>query len=156
MKYFVLLTVLLVSEMLTGQIPLTNRLLKTKHLIALWDFKEAKGEKRKSLLGPYELSEMDGQIERMEEGPLSGYSAKFGTGAYLSLHNTQTDLLNIYGPGQGVTVAAWVKWTGETTGFVGGMWNEYLDGGKRQYGLFVSLPHYNGKNQVCGHISYSG
>jgi hypothetical protein len=142
--------------MLTGQIPLTNRLLKTKHLIALWDFKETKGEKRKSLLGPYELSEMDGQIERMEEGPLSGYSAKFGTGAYLSLHNTQTGLLNMYGPGQGVTVAAWVKWTGETTGFVGGMWNEYLEGGKRQYGLFVSLPHYNGKNQVCGHISYTG
>jgi hypothetical protein len=36
------------------------------------------------------------------------------------------------------------------------MWNEYQDGGKRQYGLFVSLPHYNGKNQVCGHISWTG
>jgi hypothetical protein len=36
------------------------------------------------------------------------------------------------------------------------MWNEYQDGGKRQYGLFVSLPYYNGKNQVCGHISQSG
>jgi hypothetical protein len=51
---------------------------------------------------------------------------------------------------------AWVKWTGEQTGFVGGLWNEYQDGGKRQYGLFVSLPHYNGKNQVCGHISTTG
>ena len=77
-----LLTVLLVSEMLIGQqSPLANKLLKTKHLIALWDFKEVKGEKRKSLLGPFELSEIDGQIERMEEGPLSGYSAKFGHGA---------------------------------------------------------------------------
>jgi hypothetical protein len=56
---------------------------------------------------------------------------------------------------QGVTVMAWVKWEGNT-GFVGGMWNEYQDGGKRQYGLFVSLPHYNGEDQVCGHISYSG
>ena len=36
------------------------------------------------------------------------------------------------------------------------MWNEYEDGGKRQYGLFVSLPHYNGANQVCGHISQTG
>lgn len=62
---------------------------------------------------------------------------------------------NIHGRQQGVTVAAWVKWMRETTRFVGGMWNEYLDGGKRQYGLFVSLPHYNGKNQVCGHISYT-
>jgi hypothetical protein len=51
---------------------------------------------------------------------------------------------------------AWVKWTGEQTGFIAGMWNEYKDGGRRQYGLFVSLPHYNGKNQVCGHISKTG
>ena len=35
MKYFVFFTGLLISEMLIGQqIPLTNRLLKTKHLIA--------------------------------------------------------------------------------------------------------------------------
>lgn len=45
---------------------------------------------------------------------------------------------------------------GEQIGFVGGMWNEYKDGGKRQYGLFVSLPHYNGGDQVCGHISKTG
>jgi hypothetical protein len=36
------------------------------------------------------------------------------------------------------------------------MWNEYKDGGKRQYGLFISLPHYNGRDQVCGHISRTG
>jgi hypothetical protein len=36
------------------------------------------------------------------------------------------------------------------------MWNEYQDGGKRQYGLFISLPHYNGQDQVCGHISMTG
>jgi hypothetical protein len=36
------------------------------------------------------------------------------------------------------------------------MWNEYEDGGRRQYGLFVSLPFYNGKDQVCGHISKTG
>jgi hypothetical protein len=50
---------------------------------------------------------------------------------------------------------AWVKWEGKT-GFVGGMWNEYASGGKRQYGLFVSLPYYNGGDQVCGHISQTG
>jgi hypothetical protein len=147
----------LISEVVVGQqISLTNRLLKTKHLIALWDFKEPKGEKRKSLLGTYELSEMDGSLDRLPEGPLSGYSAKFGNGTYLALKNDLTGRLNIHGRKQGLTVMAWVKWTGETTGFVGGMWNEYLDGGKRQYGLFVSLPHYNGKNQVCGHISWTG
>ncbi len=36
------------------------------------------------------------------------------------------------------------------------MWNEYEDGGKRQYGLFVSLPYCNGRDQVCGHISQTG
>jgi len=36
------------------------------------------------------------------------------------------------------------------------MWNEYQNGGKRQYGMFISLPHYNGKDQVCGHISRTG
>jgi hypothetical protein len=55
-----------------------------------------------------------------------------------------------------VTVIAWINWSGEQTGFVAGMWNEYQDGGKRQYGLFISLPHYNGKDQVCGHISKTG
>lgn len=54
-----------------------------------------------------------------------------------------------------VTVIAWVKWSGKT-GFVAGKWNEYQDGGKRQYGLFLSLPYYNGTHQVCGHISKNG
>lgn len=133
-----------------------HHILKHKNVIALWDFKEEAGQSRKSLQGDYALNEMNGHIPRIEEGPLSGYSALFGNEAYLALSNAKSGELNIFGPGQGVTVMAWVKWTGEQTGFVGGMWNEYQDGGKRQYGLFVSLPHYNGKNQVCGHISNTG
>lgn len=126
-------------------------------LVAFWDFKEAEGQARQAWgKGAFPLTEMAGTIPRINEGPLSGYSAQFGNGAYLSLPNAQTGALNIFGQNQGVTVVAWVKWTGEQTGFVGGMWNEYQDGGKRQYGLFVSLPYYNGKNQVCGHISLTG
>lgn len=128
-----------------------------KGLVAYWDFKEAEGQARQAWgKGTFPLTEMAGTIPRINEGPLSGYSAQFGNGAFLSLPNTQTGALNIFGQNQGVTVVAWVKWTGEQTGFVGGMWNEYQDGGKRQYGLFVSLPYYNGKNQVCGHISLTG
>lgn len=135
----------------------TEQLKSTKGLVAFWDFKEEAGEVRQAWgKGAFPLAEMDGTIPRLNEGPLSGYSAQFGSGAYLSLPSTQTGALNIYGPKQGVTVLAWVKWTGEQTGFVGGLWNEYQDGGKRQYGLFVSLPYYNGKNQVCGHISLTG
>lgn len=126
-------------------------------LVAYWDFKEAEGQARQAWgKGAFPLTETAGTIPRINEGPLSGYSAQFGNGAYLSLPNPQTGALNIFGQNQGVTVVAWVKWTGEQTGFVGGMWNEYQDGGKRQYGLFVSLPYYNGKNQVCGHISLTG
>lgn len=129
---------------------------KTEGLIALWDFKEIEGEVRNAYgEGKFPLEEQDGTIPRINEGPLSGYSAQFGNKAYLSLHNELTGKLNINGENRGVTVIAWVKWRGNT-GFVGGMWNEYQDGGKRQYGLFVSLPHYNGADQVCGHISRTG
>ena len=134
-----------------------NRLKSTKGLVALWDFKEEEDQSRKAFgKGEFALKETNGSIPRINEGPLSGYSAKFGNGSYLSLPNLEVGALNIHGKKQGVTVMAWIKWTGEQTGFVGGMWNEYQDGGMRQYGLFVSLPYYNGKNQVCGHISQTG
>ena len=136
---------------------LMNRVKFTKGLIALWDFKEKEGQERKAYgKRKFPLAEMNGTLPRISEGPLSGYSAQFGTNAYLMLPNNKCKELNLYGEEQGVTVVAWVKWSGEQTGFVGGMWNEYQDGGKRQYGLFVSLPYYNGRNQVCGHISNTG
>src|SRR5690606_24100300 len=135
---------------------LVSRIENTDGLIALWDFSEEAGETRRATgEGDFPLQEMNGKLSRLAEGPLSGYSAVFGDGAYLSLEHSETGRLNIHGDGQGVTVMAWVKWEGRT-GFVGGMWNEYASGGKRQYGLFVSLPHYNGADQVCGHISYTG
>ena len=136
---------------------LVQRIISTKDLVALWDFKEQEGQARKARgTGEYPLKELDGTLPRTDEGPLSGFSAKFGNKAYLCLPKEQTGKLNIFGKDRGVTVVAWVKWTGEQTGFVGGMWNEYKDGGKRQYGLFLSLPYYNGRNQVCGHISSTG
>jgi hypothetical protein len=136
---------------------LYKKLTSAKSLVALWDFKEPEGQARKAIgRGEFPLIEQDGTLPRISEGPLSGYSTHFGNKAYLSLSNSAVGQLNINGKKQGVTVIAWVKWTGEQTGFVGGMWNEYKDGGKRQYGLFLSLPHYNGKNQVCGHISQTG
>ncbi|WP_394994083.1 LamG-like jellyroll fold domain-containing protein [Emticicia sp.] len=136
---------------------LLSKIKKTKGLVALWDFKEEAGTSRKTYkTNQYPLKENNGILPRINEGPLSGYSAQFGNNAFLSLPHSETKELNIYGKKQGVTLIAWVKWSGEKTGFVGGMWNEYQDGGKRQYGLFVSLPYYNGKNQVCGHISNTG
>jgi len=136
---------------------LTDKVLATRGLVALWDFKEAQGADRTAYgVSAFPLKEQNGPVCRISEGPVSGFSAQFDGGAFLSLPHSKTGRLNIFGAGQGVTVLAWVKWTGEQTGFVGGMWNEYEDGGRRQYGLFVSLPYYNGKNQVCGHISRTG
>jgi hypothetical protein len=136
---------------------LISTIQSTPGLVALWDFKEKEGHTRKACgMGKFPLKEVNGSLPRIDEGILSGYSAQFSGKSYLLLPHAKTKELNIHGPGQGVTVIAWVKWSGEQTGFVGGMWNEYQDGGKRQYGLFVSLPYYNGANQVCGHISLTG
>lgn len=135
---------------------LVSRIENTSGLVALWDFKEAAGESRKATgEASFPLEERNGKISRVNEGPLSGYSALFRDSVYLILPHAATGELNINGKDREVTVMAWVKWEGNT-GFVGGMWNEYAEGGKRQYGLFVHLPHYNGAEQVCGHISYTG
>jgi len=140
----------------SGNPELVTKIKSTAGLIAFWDFSEKAGKPRKAIgKGKFPLAEHKGTIPRADEGPLSGYSAVFRDSAYLSLPNSKTGALNIYGKNQGVTVMAWVKWEGKT-GFVGGMWNEYASGGKRQYGLFVSLPYYNGGDQVCGHISWTG
>lgn len=158
MKYFIGVVLSLLTQFTFGQqSEKLNRILSTKGIVALWDFKEEAGQPRKAFgRVEFALKEINGIIPRLNEGPLSGFSAEFGTGSYLSLDHSETGALNIHGKKQCVTVVAWVKWTGEQTGFVGGMWNEYQNGGKRQYGLFLSLPYYNGKNQVCGHISQTG
>ncbi len=136
---------------------LIREITSTDGFVALWKFNEKPGKERKAVgKGRFPLAEGNGNVERLKEGPVSGYSIRLDGSNYLSLSNTETEELNIAGTGKEVTVVAWVKWTGEQTGFVGGMWNEYKDGGKRQYGLFVSLPYYNGADQVCGHISESG
>jgi len=135
---------------------LKSRITGTEGLVALWDFKEEAGEPRYAIgKGDFPLHEANGKIERVEEGPLSGFSSIFEDSVYLVLPNAKTGFLNINGNSQGVTVMAWVKWK-KNTGFVGGMWNEHESGGKRQYGLFVNLPHYNGRDQVCGHVSNTG
>lgn len=138
--------------------PKLTRFLKSRDgFIALWDFREAPGKERISLgKEQYPLKEANGKIERADEGPISGNSIKLDGNNYLYLPNEQTHQLNIHGIDQEVTVVAFVKWTEIKNGFVGGMWNEYQDGGKRQYGLFVSLPYYNGGQQVCGHVSMTG
>ena len=124
-------------------------------LVAFWDFSEESGMPKCSKgAGCYELTEYGNPILVVEEGPWSGRSIQLDGSSYLSLPYDKTGALDL--KDNQVTVLAWIKKESKQTGFVGGMWNEYQEGGKRQYGLFVSLPHYNGADQVCGHISKTG
>ncbi|NLU29988.1 MAG: LamG domain-containing protein [Bacteroidales bacterium] len=132
-----------------------SEILSTPGLVAFWDFSTGKNRLVSKGEMKLQLQSSEGDsLQFIDNGPVSGRSILLDGTNYLYIPYEETEKLNI--ETNEVTVVAWVKWTGEQTGFVGGMWNEYEDGGKRQYGLFVSLPHYNGKNQVCGHISKTG
>lgn len=136
--------------------PLSSKIVAHKALVAFWDFGQqtentwiAKGKEPFKLVAPGE------PVKQVEEGPVSGFSIDLdGETDYLSIAHETSGSLDIRS--NEVTVVAWVKWEGSGNGFVAGKWNEYDDGGKRQYGLFVSLPHYDGRDQVCGHISKMG
>src|SRR5690606_38135856 len=135
---------------------LLKTVMSTEGLIACWDFKEPAGNDRVSDTNGniFKLKEQDNQIPRVKGGPLSGYAIALDGGSCLSSPYEKTGALNI--KSNQVNVVAWSKRLSRSTGFIGGMWNEYSDGGKRQYGLFTSLPHYNGRDQVCGHVSKTG
>lgn len=143
------------SSQTSAQTKIIEYLNSTDSLVAYWDFSEREGEAKKSKgLATYSLEEYSQcPIPVIQDGPLSGRSIFLNGTNYLSIPYSETGHLNI--KNNQVTVIAWIKWSGEGTGFVGGMWNEYEDGGKRQYGLFVNLPK-NGKDRVCGHISQTG
>lgn len=124
------------------------------NLIAYWDFAgddylTSQGVERATL-----RNSGSAMPELIDDASVGGRALRFDGDDYLYIPYAETGALNVRSGS--VTVVAWVRWTAEQTGFVAGMWNEYEDGGKRQYGLFVSLPHYNGANQVCGHISRTG
>ena len=164
MRIKVLLLIIFVAGMFPASVAqvkqnkkLLDRIVSADGIVALWDFRESKGNPRISIVGDtYPLKEANGPVSRVDEGPLSGRSASFDGETYLSLPNHETGRLNIHGQNRGVTVMAWIRWGARKNSFIAGMWNEYQDGGKRQYGLFASLPHYNGDQQVCGHISKTG
>lgn len=152
------LYIVLIALFLAGVPPsknLTDRILATKGNVALWDFAENKnGYISKGAVAALLRNDSLHMPQQAAEGPLSGKSVLLDGSTFLYLPYKETGSLNV--KNNAVTVIAWIKWTGEQTGFVAGMWNEYEDGGKRQYGLFASLPYYNGRDQVCGHISKTG
>lgn len=133
-----------------------KKILQTPGIVAFWDFNPNKKDSKQSR-GKVVIKMIEGTTKKVSiinEGPLSGYSAYFEGDNFLYIPYKETGALNIQC--NTVTVIAWIKWMDLKNCFIAGMWNEGSDGGKRQYGLFVSLPYYNGLNQVCGHISKTG
>ncbi len=132
---------------------LTQRIKEHNALVAFWDFADSKGVTVAGHAQKIKLNPFNG-VNMANEGPISGKSIELnGETDYWSIDHEKSGALDI--KTNAVTIIAWVKWEGGT-GFVAGKWNEYDEGGKRQYGLFVSLPYYNGDHQVCGHISRNG
>lgn len=135
-----------------GTDDLAKQISKEEGLVAFWDFADTSGYPAAGSAKTVRLNP-SGTARFVKGSPLSGWAMELDGKSYWSVAHENSGALNI--KNNAVTVTAWLKWQGGT-GFVAGKWNEYSDGGKRQYGLFVSLPHYNGTNQVCGHISKNG
>ena len=133
---------------------LPDALAAEESIVCFWDFSEPRGADRVSAgKTAFRLRESAGGIAHSEDGPFGGSAVFDGKANFLHMPNSEVGELNLTGE---VTMVAWIKWEGKPCSFVAGLWNEYSDGGKRQYGLFASLPMYNGADQVCGHISKSG
>ncbi|MDO5571388.1 MAG: LamG-like jellyroll fold domain-containing protein [Bacteroidales bacterium] len=154
LKFILICILSLILSCCSEESAIESKLKSTPGLIAYWTFD---GKDKYHSKGKENLELINGtqnHVQIIKDGPISGHSILLDGTNYLYITHKETGLLDIHT--NCVTVMAWVKWSGEQIGFVGGMWNEYQDGGKRQYGLFVSLPAYNGENQVCGHISKTG
>jgi hypothetical protein len=77
---------------------LIDNIKSTKGMVALWKFDEQPGQARTAIgEGDFPLQEANVKIERISEGPVSGYSIKLAGSNYLSLANDKTGNLNIYG-----------------------------------------------------------
>ena len=124
-------------------------------LVAYWDFAGADGLSSKGSAEKHTLIPV-GNVQVVDDSSVdSGRAIVLDGNSYLKIPYEQTGALNV--KSGKVSVLAWVKKQEKSQiGFIAGMWNEYENGGKRQYGLFVSLPTYNGADQVCGHISRKG
>lgn len=97
-----------------------SEILSTPGLVAFWDFSASKNQlvSKGEMKLKLQSSRRD-SLQFTDNGPVSGYSISFDGTNYLYIPYEETKKLNI--ETNGVTVIAWVRWTGEQTGFVGGM-----------------------------------
>lgn len=138
----------------SGSVDLGKQINAQKGLVAFWNFTDTSGSPAAGNARGVRLQASgSAKFVREERGPFSEWSMNLDGNGYWSVKHENSGPLDI--KTNAVTVIAWLKWYGGMS-FVAGKWNEYSDGGRRQYGLFTSLPYYNGEDQVCGHISKNG
>lgn len=121
-------------------------------LIAQWSFTEA--------YGPFYSDDV--ALPLADSGTIYGIASPWGggvhldSGAYATIPAASLGALNLGDWTGKVTVAAWVRRTNTSTGFIAGTWQEDAADPRRQYGLFAHLPMYGGSNMACFHVSKTG
>lgn len=128
-------------------------------LVAFWDFQQEPGARRAVLGEPYLLREPAGPISQTElpGGPFGPHTAHLSEGQYFEISRADCPQLDVHGPGQAVTVVAWIvreEKSYRQCEFIAGQWNETNLG--RQYGLFLDIPAYGQEHKVSAHVSSSG
>src|SRR5690625_694558 len=128
-------------------------------LVSLWDFQEEPGDRVAVLGEPYRLTEPDGPVagQQVSGNPWGKRAAFLKEGQYFSIPRKDCPLLDVHGPGQAVTVVAWVlrrEKSYRQCEFIAGQWNETNRG--RQYGLFIDIPAYGQDHKVSAHASVAG
>jgi len=128
-------------------------------LVAFWDFQEPQGPRTACAGQPYILQEGAGPVVRVEteDNPWGPFAAHIKEGDYMLCPRRTCPDLDIHGPGAGVTVLAWLRRDGvceRHCEFLAGQWNETARG--RQYGLFLDINVWGGRDGVCGHVSNNG
>ncbi len=136
---------------------------KTPGLVAFWTFGEESGKPRQSqgTKQSHSLEEVGGPIERVEEGPFSGFSADLTGKQYFRIKHADLGDLNIHGQDAQVSMFAVVFIRDvEKSRTIAGIWSEGKgardDTGTRQYALLLHMPAYGGARRVVPHISSEG
>ncbi len=127
-------------------------------LISFWDFQDA-GKRKAKGPGKYALEEMAGAVARVEVpgAPFGPYAARIQDGQWFRTLRKSCPLLNRSGKNSSLTVLAWLrrfKKSDNHCEFIAGQWNETHLG--RQYGLFLNIATWGGRDQICGHVSHFG
>ncbi len=136
---------------------------QTPGLVAFWTFSEPAGSLRasQSTSERLALQEVNGPIQRADEGPYSGFSAELNGKQYLKIPYAETNGLNISGKNAQVSMFAVVRIVNlKQSRTIAGMWSEGKgandDTGTRQYALLMNMPTYGGNRQLTPHISSEG